>query len=268
MQQHLVKPPTAEPVSRDQAICHLRESDSTAQNELIDALITAARESVENFTRRILVQQTLKVTLDRFPGCIELPVSPVREVSSIQYVDTAGSTQTLSTANYQVDLLTDERVRIRPVYGETWPSTQPDTFNAVTVTFIAGFAVPFSTNYASDANQLDASEHPFSDGDVLQVWGTGDGLPNGLDARTNYYVINAAADAFELATSAGGTPITMTSDGRGQHFAGLVPRSLTSAMLLLIGHLYANREATFMGQLSELPIGVKSLLMPYANVRF
>lgn len=43
-----------------------------------------------------------------------------------------------------------------------------------------------------------------------------------------------------------------------------VPASIRSAMLLWIGHLYANRESVIVGTISAaLPMGVKDLLSPY-----
>jgi hypothetical protein len=224
---------------------------------------------VEGFTRRALVRQTWRLTFDWFPKCIELPISPVREVSRIQYVDVAGATQTLAESAYQVELVTDDRALIKPAYSEVWPSTQSDTFDAVTVEFIAGYAVPFSTNFGSDINQLDATANPFSNGGVVQLFNIDGDLPDPLAPYTNYYVVNSTADALELSTSSGGTPITLTTDGTGTHFAGLVPEELIAATLLLVGTWYENREAVVVGTTAtELPLSVKSLLMPYTSIRF
>lgn len=268
MQQALIQAPTAEPISLEQAICHIREDTDDAQNDLIRSQIRTARQYVEDYTRNALVRQVWKVTCSSFPRVIELPIVPVRKVSSIQYVDSAGSTQTWATSKYQVDYLSSDRVRIAPVYGEVWPSVQPGTFNAVTVEFIAGHAIPFSSDYSSDANQLDATAHPLSDDDVLQVWSTGTQLPDGLATYTNYHVVNSTTAAFELSLTSGGSPVALTSDGEGQHFAGLPPDPILSAMLLLVGHLYENREQSIIGVLNEIPFGIQSLLMPNTSVRF
>ena len=45
------------------------------------------------------------------------------------------------------------------------------------------------------------------------------------------------------------------------------PADAQAAMLLLIGHLYANREATSAVALSAVPFGVDMLLAPYTIVR-
>jgi uncharacterized phage protein (predicted DNA packaging) len=47
---------------------------------------------------------------------------------------------------------------------------------------------------------------------------------------------------------------------------GNFPESLKSAMKLLIGHLYANRESTIIGvSVSELPMASEYLMNPYRN---
>ncbi len=49
----------------------------------------------------------------------------------------------------------------------------------------------------------------------------------------------------------------------GYGVAAAVPASIKQAMLLLIGHLYENREATAAGQtITEVPFAVKALLSP------
>lgn len=267
MQQSLFEPPVVEPVSVAQAICHLRENDDTAQTDLIRGWIHDARETVEGYTKNALVRQVWRVTFDHFPTLVELPIIPVRSILSIQYVDSAGATQTWAASKYQVDLITSDRVRVRPVFGETWPSTQPNTFNAVTINFVAGYAVPFSTDFDTKANQFDATAHPLSNADVLQLWTHGT-LPDGLSLKANYHVVNATTDAFEVSATSAGSPIAMTTDGENQHFAGRIPEPIMSAMLLLIKHRYDNRDFVVAGALHEIPWGVESLLLPYTSIRF
>jgi uncharacterized phiE125 gp8 family phage protein len=53
----------------------------------------------------------------------------------------------------------------------------------------------------------------------------------------------------------------------GFEAADKVPPAIKAALLLTIGHLYANREATVIGvSAQELPLGARNLLMPF--VRF
>lgn len=130
--------PSDEPITTDEAREHLRISH-TSENALIDAYITAARLYVEAFTKRQLVTATWLLKLDGFPSReIVVPLPPLASVTSVAYTDENGDAQTWSSALYQVD--TDsEPGRIKPIEGETFPSTQSDTYATVTVTFVAGY---------------------------------------------------------------------------------------------------------------------------------
>ena len=141
----LVTGPPVEPISVTTARLALK-IDTTVDDALIDKWIGAARDYVETFTGRKLITQTWDLKLDGFPSCdvIELPFPPVTSVTSVSYVDTAGATQTWSSANYTTDLPAGDqayRARITPAYGVSWPSTR-DVINAVTVRFVCGYAAP------------------------------------------------------------------------------------------------------------------------------
>ena len=75
-------------------------------------------------------------------------------MTSIAYTDSAGDAQTLAAANYQTSLSTnDGPARIKSAYGLTWPATRGDTYGAVVVTFVAGYAdataVPLTIKHAT-----------------------------------------------------------------------------------------------------------------------
>lgn len=132
---------SAEPLGVDEAKAHLRvAADVTDEDAHIQSLVRAARELIEKHTGKALLTQTWELRLDAFPACgeIRLPRPPLASVSSITYVDTAGSSQTWSSAEYQVDIY-EEPGRIRPAYGYNWPSTRSQ-MNAVTVRYVAGYA--------------------------------------------------------------------------------------------------------------------------------
>lgn len=130
--------PADEPITTDEAREHLRISH-TSENALIDAYITAGRLYVEAFTKRQLVTATWLLKLDRFPSReIRVPLPPLASVTSVAYVDENGDAQTWDSALYQTDL-SSEPGRIKPIEGETFPSTQADTYATVTVTFVAGY---------------------------------------------------------------------------------------------------------------------------------
>ncbi|MBA3576189.1 MAG: phage head-tail connector protein [Sphingomonas sp.] len=52
----------------------------------------------------------------------------------------------------------------------------------------------------------------------------------------------------------------------GYGAAADVPAPLKVAILLMVGHWYANREAVGVGSLAELPMGAAALLAPYRRI--
>lgn len=127
--------PTVEPVSVSEAKAHLRVTSSD-DDTYIGNLVKAARQRAESYTRRAFVTQTVTYTLETFPVEVELPKPPVLSVTSVQYVDANGSTQ--SFTDFQSDLTDKSRPRIKPAYGYSWPATR-DQYGAVTVTYQAGY---------------------------------------------------------------------------------------------------------------------------------
>lgn len=143
----LVTPPTELAITLAQATLHLRV-DGDAENDHITALIHAAAAEVESITHRSLMEQTWKLTLDQWPGVhgsglyarslIYLPRPPLISITSVQYVDAAGTLQTLSSELYSSYPDHQWLAAIGPVYGQSWPTArcQPD---AIRVTYDAGY---------------------------------------------------------------------------------------------------------------------------------
>ncbi len=135
----VVTPPANEPVSLAEARKHCR-IDHAEDDGLLTGIILAARQWAETYLRRALCTQTLDYTLACWPDTIVLPRPPHQSVTSISYVDAAGATQVLASSEYQVDLSSDSlAARIRPAYQKTWPTTRLDTFNPITVRYVAGY---------------------------------------------------------------------------------------------------------------------------------
>ena len=143
----LVTAPTEEPVTRALAIQCLHENADTDQADYIDHLIVAAREVIEEKLWRALCTQAWDFHFSGFPcGDFEIPLAPLRLVTSVTYKDAAGDTQTLSSALYAVDT-TSEPGRIRPVYGEVWPITRDHTMQSVTVRAVVGYGAAQNVPY-------------------------------------------------------------------------------------------------------------------------
>lgn len=141
-----VAAPPAEPVTLAELYVHLRTDTSAGQDDLIQALIKAAREWCENYCRRSFVQRSLQLRMDTFPpGQIKLPRGPVQSITSVKVNGTA-----VSTSVYEADLY-GQPPRIAPVYGATWPIPTP-AMNAVVVEYVVGYApgAASPTDYAEN----------------------------------------------------------------------------------------------------------------------
>lgn len=139
MHLDLVTAPSVEPVSLADAKAHLRV-DGTDENSLITALITAARQFVENHCEIALVTQTLRMTLPAFADAIQLERPPVTGITQIEYVSTAGTVVTVLNAGNNLWRLSAGPMRpiVTPYFNTSWPDTAavPD---AVKITYTAGY---------------------------------------------------------------------------------------------------------------------------------
>lgn len=133
----LVSAAANEPITLEDAKAFLRVSFDD-DNELIEALISAARASAEMFTGRALVDQTWDYFVDEFPeeSFIRLPRAPLLEVLSVNYGG-AGNESVLSAAGYIVDNASAP-ARVALVSGGSWP-TVTDIANGVRIRFRAGY---------------------------------------------------------------------------------------------------------------------------------
>lgn len=133
---------TTEPITLAEAAENLRVpagSESPAdypESALIRRLITAARHSCEQELEMSLVAKTMEVAQDSFyPGCIALPMGPVRSIVSVTYVDLSGDDQVVDDGDYRLDPYTGS---LLTAYGVSWPSTRCD-LNSVRVRYTAGY---------------------------------------------------------------------------------------------------------------------------------
>lgn len=261
----LITPAAAEPISLAEAKLHLRvEEDFEDDDTLISSLITAARKYTEDISSSIFLPQTWRLTLDAFP-CrnyeeITLRKRPVSEVVSIKYIDQEGVQQTLDPALYQVDN-SGFLARIRPAYNQFWPYARCQ-LNAVEVTFVAGYGdgSDYDVTIVPDAGWVTtATVSAKTKSGFTVTFGTG--APIGGSTFT--YAVSEGDPAIELiaatevAVDAAGTSATITF---AQSFEG-IPEYLKSALLLLIGHYYENREDVMIGvQPATLPRGYDALI--------
>ena len=94
--------PDAEPITLDEAKEHLRVIHGS-DDALIERLITAAREHVENETGRALVAATYRQHYPVFDRVIGLPLWPVVSVASVTYASADGTRVAVDPLDYLVD---------------------------------------------------------------------------------------------------------------------------------------------------------------------
>ena len=128
--------PAEEPVTLAEASLWMRYT-GTLQNDIITALIAAARLDVESWTNRTMVTTTYEYYTDDLYDCIEIPTSTIGSVSAITYLDRDDAEQTLTSTLYKVD----NKSIINKVFRDR-DATYPEVLvqpNAVKITFTAGF---------------------------------------------------------------------------------------------------------------------------------
>jgi len=155
-----VTAPTTPLVSLDDAKVHLRV-DYADDDALIAALVGTAAENVEEMSGRALLTQSWKMEFPRASGEVELPVVPVRSLTSIQYYDRDETLQTADTSDFLL-LKSEDKATVRPKTAAAWPETfaRPD---AVAITWSAGYGdvadVPLGLVHATKLMLAHLYEH-------------------------------------------------------------------------------------------------------------
>ena len=132
--------PANNPVSLEEAKQHLRVG-GTAQDAMIQRLVTAATEQLEIDTERCWISQTFEQRMLGFPdkgGSILINMRPIYAVSSVTYkhdVDGTITDTVLATDQYDVDVAR-RRLFCAPGVSD-WPETIENN-RAVTIAFTAG----------------------------------------------------------------------------------------------------------------------------------
>ena len=116
MNSILIAGPAVEPVTLAEMRGYLR-LDDTAEDDIVNALIRTARQSVEAASGRLLIAQSWRVALDRWPDdrAVSLPVSPLVAVDGIRVFNAGGLPAVVSPTLYQADAASDPaRILIDP----------------------------------------------------------------------------------------------------------------------------------------------------------
>tara|TARA_R110000824_G_scaffold214736_1_gene400962 strand:+ start:96 stop:674 length:579 start_codon:yes stop_codon:yes gene_type:complete len=129
-------PANAAILTTAEAKAHLKV-DTTADDTLIDNLISAATDSAQIFTNRYFIDTIITQYGDSWSDLDILFKSKVSTVSHIKYYDSDNSLQTLATSVYDTDL-THQPARIGLLPSQSFPGIA-DRFNAVECKYKVGY---------------------------------------------------------------------------------------------------------------------------------
>lgn len=144
MYNHIITPPTAEPVTVEEVKIQARydDPDVTDEDALIEADIIAARELCEFKLQRSIMPQEREAVLAGFPadGCIELAFPIVRAINSVKYMDINGVEQTLNASQYSlINYKQNASAYLMRKPNVVWPATDANTLLAVKVQYACGY---------------------------------------------------------------------------------------------------------------------------------
>jgi len=131
--------PAVEPIGLAEAKAHLR-IDHADEDNLITALILAAREAAETHTGLSFISQEWTYALDQWPedeGFIRSPRGPLLSLSSIKTYDNADTATTWGSGNTFVAIGED---RIYRRAGIAWPVPGRQE-RGIEISYVAGFGL-------------------------------------------------------------------------------------------------------------------------------
>jgi uncharacterized phiE125 gp8 family phage protein len=127
---------SAEAVSLTEFKAH-RRITHTAEDTLLQSLLTGAIEWCERYTGRKFINANVSNTFDRFTSTLPLQWSTAQTISSIVYIDRNAASATVSSSIYELD---NKRLpnTVRLKLNQFWPS---DAWRDIVVSYVAGYGV-------------------------------------------------------------------------------------------------------------------------------
>lgn len=215
----------------------LKYQPYSTEDDLIESLITAARQDCEAFQNRAYISQTWELWMDSFPeeDPFEIPLPPLQ----IPLV-TAGSFET----------------------GKTYRIVSVGTTNFVAIGAASNtVGVVFTATGSGSGTGTATASVVIKYYDTDDTEYTFDGSNYFVDVKSEpgRVCLNSGASWPTISLRpVNGVCITFIA-GYGST-ADDVPKKYRQAILLLLGHLYENREAVSDKPLKEVPFAIESLL--------
>lgn len=150
----LVTPPAVEPVTLSDVKIDLR-IDGADEDTLITAMISAARQRIEQHTGRALITQSWKYVLDMPNNRQRIPKPPLQTVTSIQTIDTDGTVNTVDPKDYIVDA-SGIFGRVTPTKASRLAFVDPDLWRGIWPWHrgFASFVINFDAGYGDTADTV------------------------------------------------------------------------------------------------------------------
>ncbi len=281
-------PPAAEPVSLVEAKNFLKVS-VTADDTLIQGLIQAAREVVEAFLARSLVNKGYRQSLDSFPYYTDTVQSQLAYPPA--YYSLPRYSTTLWNYSQMMKLFYSP---LREVTKISYISSQDSQWHQL---LPAAFPWQASTEYELEDEVIDTNgnlqevtavntsqegeDGTFSSGSAAPAWNvtvgatTTDGpltWTNQGTAPAGDFIYDADSEPPRLFPKAGQfwpSVLYVPNAVQVHYIAGYgndgkaVPQAIKMAIMQLVAHWYNNREPVVAGSISKLPNHVEALLWTY-----
>jgi uncharacterized phiE125 gp8 family phage protein len=244
----IITPPTVEPITLVQARkqCKVDAEGDPPVHEDDDLLMlyaTAAREWCEHFTGIAIAPTGVQIEMSSFPSAIVLESGPVIGITSVTYLDDAAVRQTVAPSVYYLDT-NGSVTTLRLKRGQAWPVALAET-GSVRVQYDIGFGVvttPPPGNTSSDNGYVLAGY--VYDGYIVSSGGSS---VTSSTSDNGYVLAGYVLDGYIASES---SPSVGTT----------VPKAISVAMLLILAHLYKNREDTAEKAMLHVPMGARALL--------
>lgn len=156
------------------------------EDTFISSIIRSAQAMVENHTGLCLSRKTLKMRASCWPGRngLMLMYPPAVEVTAVEYLDDAGTLQTLPAYYYDADLEGNLRPTLSLAYTQTWPVLRHHPA-PVRVTYVAGYDVGGCPAPLVDAVRMIAQDlYENREAQIVsQYFGERSAIPNPIMSR-------------------------------------------------------------------------------------
>jgi uncharacterized phiE125 gp8 family phage protein len=185
---HKIEPPDGDVIQLDEAKTYLRVDDES-EDEIVERAVRSATEHVEAYTATRLLAQTVELRASSFDDLDRLPIGPVQDIKSIEYLDTSGAPQTLAADRYELFGAGLER-GIRPAVNARWPAIRKVS-DAIVVTAVVGYDTSIPEPVMRAVFLLLGDFYSNREDTIAERSVTPVTLPNGVDANLANFRINA-----------------------------------------------------------------------------